>query len=145
MFLNQGIKMTKSFFEKVLLITAFSLLAVPTLSQAQAAENRFQFQKTDNGILRFDGETGSIDKCSEKDGTINCTLSNDDRAHYEQEIKSLKEKIATLEQNKQENKSNLPTKQDLDQAYGIMKYFFDKFHDDVNKDRSNPDYKDNSL
>lgn len=128
--------MIKSLLPKVIIMATLATIAIPTYSYA--SDNRFQFQKTDEGILRFDGETGRIDKCTDKAGKIDCILSDDDRTNYEQEIKALKEKITSLEHEKNAPKSNLPSKQEIDQAYGIMKYLFDKFNNDFKPDQQHP-------
>ncbi|WP_297327652.1 hypothetical protein [uncultured Bartonella sp.] len=119
------------------LILAFSFV-LPLSTTVEAADHRFEFQKVEDGYLRFDSDTGSIDKCLEKRGEITCTISNDDRARLEQEIKTLKDKITQLEENKTTTKSTLPSKQDMDQAYDTMKYFFDKFKNDLKTDEAMP-------
>lgn len=126
------------------LILAFSFV-LPLSTLVEAADHRYEFQKVEDGYLRFDSDTGSIDKCLDKDGKITCTISNDDRARLEQEIRTLKDKIAALEENKTTAKSTLPSKQDMDQAYDTMKYFFDKFKNDFKSDEAEPDNGGNKL
>ena len=126
------------------LILAFSFV-LPLSTTVEAADHRFEFQKVEDGYLRFDSDTGSIDKCLDKDGKITCTISNDDRARLEQEIKTLKDKIAALEENKTTAKSTLPSKEDMDQAYDTMKYFFDKFKNDFKSDEAEPNSGANKL
>ena len=126
------------------LILAFSFV-LPLSTTVEAADHRFEFEKVEDGYLRFDSDTGSIDKCLDKDGKITCTISNDDRARLEQEIKTLKDKIAALEENKTTAKSTLPSKQDMDQAYDTMKYFFDKFKNDFKSDEAEPNSGANKL
>ena len=124
-----------STFLKTLVLASFCTIGLTTIGSA--SDHRFEFQKVDGGYLRFDGDTGSIDKCLDKDGKISCAISNDDRARYEQEIKTLNDKIAELQQNKA--KTSLPSKQDMDQAYDTMKYFFDKFKNDFKNNETSPD------
>lgn len=132
-----------STFVKTLILA--TSLVLPLSTTVEAADHRYEFQKVEDGYLRFDSDTGSIDKCLDKDGKITCTISNDDRARLEQEIKALKDKIAALEENKTTAKSTLPSKQDMDQAYDTMKYFFDKFKNDFKNDETGPDNGGNKL
>lgn len=132
-----------STFVKTLILA--SSFVLPLSTTVEAADHRFEFQKVEDGYLRFDSDTGSIDKCLDKDGKITCTISNDDRARLEQEIKTLKDKIAALEENKTTAKSTLPSKQDMDQAYDTMKYFFDKFKNDFKSDEAEPNSGANKL
>ena len=131
-----------NFVKTLILASSFVL---PLSTTVEAADHRFEFQKVEDGYLRFDSDTGSIDKCLDKDGKITCTISNDDRARLEQEIKTLKDKIAALEENKTTAKSTLPSKQDMDQAYDTMKYFFDKFKNDFKSDEAEPNSGANKL
>lgn len=132
-----------STFVKTLILA--SSFVLPLSTTVEAADHRFEFQKVEDGYLRFDSDTGSIDKCLDKDGKITCTISNDDRARLEQEIKTLKDKIAALEENKTTAKSTLPSKEDMDQAYDTMKYFFDKFKNDFKSDEAEPNSGANKL
>lgn len=109
----------------IMLLVGAIAMAQPAIGQA--AQNRFIFEKTADGILRFDGDTGSIDICADKDGEITCKLSDDDRAGYEKEIARLKQQIADMQTAKDSTTSSLPSKKDMDQAFDTMKYFFDKF------------------
>ena len=131
-----------NFVKTLILASSFVL---PLSTTVEAADHRFEFQKVEDGYLRFDSDTGSIDKCLDKDGKITCTISNDDRARLEQEIKTLKDKIAALEENKTTAKSTLPSKEDMDQAYDTMKYFFDKFKNDFKSDEAEPNSGANKL
>ncbi|WP_297322049.1 hypothetical protein [uncultured Bartonella sp.] len=126
--------MSISLLFKTLIFTSFCALCLAT--NGQAADHRYEFQKFEDGFLRFDSDTGSIDKCLDKDGKITCVISDDDRARYEQEIKTLKDRIAALEQQKSAAKATFPNKQDMDQAYDTMKYFFDKFKNDFKDDET---------
>ena len=124
-----------STFLKTLVLASCCAIGLTTIGSA--ADHRFEFQKVDDGYLRLDTDTGSIDKCLDKDGKITCAISGDERARYEQEIKTLKDKIAELQQNKAT--TGLPSKQDMDQAYDTMKYFFDKFKNDFKDNQTSPD------
>lgn len=131
-----------TFIKTLILATSFVL---PLSTIVEAADHRYEFQKVEDGYLRFDSDTGSIDKCLDKGGNITCTIANDDRARLEQEIKTLKDKITQLEETKTTTKSTLPSKQDMDQAYDTMKYFFDKFKNDFKNDEAEPNSGANKL
>ena len=131
-----------NFVKTLILASSFVL---PLSTTVEAADHRFEFQKVEDGYLRFDSDTGSIDKCVEQRGEFTCTISNDDRARLEQEIKTLKDKITQLEENKTTAKSTLPSKEDMDQAYDTMKYFFDKFKNDLKNDEGEPNSGANKL
>ncbi|EJF89404.1 hypothetical protein [Bartonella tamiae] len=118
-----------SFLFKSIGIIGFIILLYPF--NAIANENRFHFEKRNNSFIRFDGKTGAIDMCSEEKGTIQCIVSDDQRSLYEREIEDLKQKISDLKKNNENTSHRLPNREELDQAYDTMKYFFNRFQNDL--------------
>ena len=62
-------------------IPTFLILAaaLPLSANVQAAE-RFQLERTDNGFVRMDTQTGQMSFCEERSGQLKCTASTDDSA-----------------------------------------------------------------
>lgn len=89
------------------------------------AESRYTFEKTDKNILRFDNQTGQIDKCMVENDAVKCALSTDDRLALEKQIADLKARIAELETGK--NEKPPLSKEEVDHAFDMMKYLMNKF------------------
>lgn len=109
----------KTFFA----LSAMAALAVTTNASAQ---ERFTFEKQGSGFIRFDHQTGAVDLCSIEKNTVKCTLNEDSRRTYEEEITRLKQQISALETSG-EKEMNLPSKKDIDKTIDMMKYFMKEF------------------
>ncbi|PWV99872.1 hypothetical protein DFR52_10371 [Hoeflea marina] len=78
------------------LLLALLLAAGPTLAQDGLA-NRFTMQKTENGFVRLDTQTGEMSLCTEAEGGIVCRMAADERRAFEEQFASLSGRVAALE------------------------------------------------
>lgn len=69
----------------------------PAIAQ-EAIANRFTMEKTENGFVRMDTQTGEMSICSEKTGQLVCRLAADERRAFEETLADLSDRVAALEQ-----------------------------------------------
>lgn len=111
-------------------------LSGPAIAE-DALANRFQMEKTENGIVRLDTVTGAMTLCIEKDGAIACAPGSRPPADVDQaRIADLEARIAALEsrlkalQDKTPSGSNpdrIPDDAEIDRAVGAMQKFMRGF------------------
>jgi hypothetical protein len=70
---------------------------VPAFAQEPVA-NRFTLEKTGNGFVRMDTETGEMSICTEREGQLVCRLAADERRAFEETLSDLSDRVAALEQ-----------------------------------------------
>lgn len=79
-------------------LTLVGALAAP-LARAQAPEiedNRYQFNRVEDGYLRLDVKTGQVSLCSRRSVGWACATVPDDRAAFDAEISRLQAENAAL-------------------------------------------------
>jgi len=112
---------------------AIALLLVSTEADAQqqvqqAQSNRFQLERTENGIVRLDTQTGAMTLCRDENGTLACRMQPDERAAYEQELDRLEKRVTALEERlSQAPPRALPNDQEVEQSLSIMEKFMRRF------------------
>jgi len=113
---------------------AIAMLLVSTGTHAQqqphqqTQANRFQLERTENGIVRLDTETGAMTLCRDENGTLACRMQPDERAAYEQELDRLAKRVTALEERlSQTPPKALPSDQDVEQSLSIMEKFMRRF------------------
>jgi hypothetical protein len=116
-------------------------LFLPLAAAAAGAENveRYRLEKTENGFVRMDTQTGAMSTCTERDGQLVCRMAADERTAFQDEIdrlqdrvKGLDERVAKLENSlSQRLESSLPSEEDFDRTMGYMERFFRRFMDIV--------------
>lgn len=138
----------------LLVLACTVALAIPVFAQTpDDGKGRYAMTPADGGFLRLDKETGDVAMCARKgtewicDAVQDRTKDTTDIAKVERENKELRERIRTLE-NKQsgtgggdsippletpENKIQLPTEAEVDQALDYVERIFKKFKDRVQK------------
>ncbi|WP_114389142.1 hypothetical protein [Notoacmeibacter marinus] len=105
--------------------------------EAQAAPDRYVMDRTEDGWVRMDGQTGEITVCRQQGGKLTCqTDLPDGRAAPADQtrIDRLEERVAKLESRLQAGaaeKEPLPSEEEFDQALGYMQRFFEAFRDMV--------------
>ncbi|OCW56379.1 hypothetical protein AWJ14_20035 [Hoeflea olei] len=55
-------------------------------------------EKTENGFVRMDTETGEMSICAEQAGNLVCRLSADERRAYDERLAELSSRVDALEQ-----------------------------------------------
>ena len=124
----------------------FPVLLIPLLSGASAAEpDRYRLEKTPNGYVRMDTQTGQMSICEEKWGELVCRMAADERTAVQDEIerlqtelkalndrlgsvKALEDRVAKLENSMAARiEQSLPTEEDFNKTMSYMERFFRSF------------------
>ncbi len=107
-----------------------SIMLMPGLALAQEAEGqRFQLERTEDGLVRLDRQSGAISLCREENGTLSCRMAADERAAYEQELDLLEKRVTALEERLKEGvpSRDLPGEAEIEQSLSIMERFMRRF------------------
>ncbi len=109
--------------------TAFAALcALP--AAAQDVE-RFQIERTRDGYVRLDTQTGAMTLCRETDGRLTCSPASqngeatDEIAELRERVKVLESRIAGLET--RAPVAGLPPDEEFERGIGYMERFFRMF------------------
>lgn len=106
----------------------FSLLLASAITPAHAQETeRFTLEKTEDGYVRLNTETGAMSLCEERSGQLVCRMATEDRAAFEDELAALNARVEALEEKLGTGTFGLPSEEDLDRTFGIMERFFKRF------------------
>ncbi|MFE0017585.1 hypothetical protein ACFWXH_22280 [Mesorhizobium sp. NPDC059054] len=103
-------------------------LAAPALAEDA---NRFKLEKTNEGYVRMDTQTGAMSICNERDGQLVCRVAADERSAFQDEVDRLQGTIKTLDERvtKLENslaarlESKLPSEEEFNKTMGYMERF----------------------
>ncbi|TIX68917.1 MAG: hypothetical protein E5V30_19410, partial [Mesorhizobium sp.] len=114
----------------------FSLVAVSAFSEET---DRYRLEKSANGYVRMDTQTGAMSICEERSGQLVCKMAADERAAFQDEVdklqtsvKALDERVAKLENSLSARlESQLPSEEDFNKTLGYMEQFFRTFKDIV--------------
>jgi hypothetical protein len=121
------------------------MLAVPSSAAAQDS-GRYTLQKSPNGYVRLDRQTGEITLCQENAGQLACRAAVDERKAMQDEIDRLDGKLDRLERRvsvlekagSSASASTLPSDADLDRTMNFMERFFRRFMGIVKEFNQNP-------
>lgn len=127
-------------------LLAAPLLIVLAASGAGAAEDRYVLEKSDDGFVRMDRQTGEMSTCRQEGAALVCKLAADERTAYQDEIDRLQGAVDALDERvvKLENslasrlESKLPTEEEFGKTLGYMERFLRSFMDvveDLDKDK----------
>ncbi|WP_295808822.1 hypothetical protein [uncultured Nitratireductor sp.] len=112
---------------------ALIILSMTVNVTAQEAE-RFQLERTEQGYVRMDTETGAMSICHERSDQLVCAPAADERTAYEEDIAALQDKVEALESRidalestSSETASELPSDEEFEQTLGLMERFFRRF------------------
>jgi len=117
-------------------------------AQAQDA-GRYRLEKSADGYVRMDTQTGAMSKCEERGDQLVCRLAADERTAFQDEIdrlqssmKALDARVVTLENSLSARlESKLPSEEEFNKTMSYMQRFVRGFMDivkDMNKDDSGP-------
>ena len=132
----------------VMSLAALFATAAPFAAVAEEAD-RYVLEKSGDGFVRMDRQTGAMSYCAPADGALACKPAMDERAAYEEEIGKLQQALAALDRRmvKLENslaqrlESKLPTDEDFEKTLGFMERFLRSFMGvvkDLDKDDQPP-------
>jgi hypothetical protein len=103
-----------------------TLLAMPALAQDMA---RYSLEKTDDGYVRMDRESGEMSVCKETEGQLVCRLAADEtsNAALARRLEALERKVEALEGNSAKSLNVLPSEEEFDKTLSMMERFFRRF------------------
>ncbi|PBC01524.1 hypothetical protein [Mesorhizobium sp. WSM3860] len=113
-----------------------SLVAASAYSEET---DRYRLEKSANGYVRMDTQTGAMSVCEERSGQLVCKMAADERSAFQDEIdrlqstvKALDERVAKLENSLSARlESQLPSEEDFNKTMSYMERFFRSFMDIV--------------
>lgn len=126
-------------------IVAAVIVAAAPASAEDGLSNRFTMEKTENGYIRMDRQTGEMSLCVEQAGQLVCKLAADERRAFEEALSDLSARVAALEELAARESRNfsvqpretLPDDEEIERSLTIMektmRRFFDMF-DELRKD-----------
>ena len=113
-----------------------SVMAIAMGFPASAAEEgRFQFEKSADGYVRLDRQTGLIATCKGEGGQMVCRNAPDEIAAYDSALSELQDRVAKLEKEIEALKgvspanpdAVLPSDEEFERTLGFMEKFFRRF------------------
>ena len=127
-----------------LVVPALLVLAAAATAQSEETD-RYRLEKSANGYVRMDTQTGAMSICEEKTGQLVCRMAADERAAFQDEIdrlqgsvKALDDRVAKLENSLSARlESSLPSEEDFNKTMSYMERFLRGFMDivkDMEKD-----------
>jgi hypothetical protein len=103
-----------------------SVFAAPALAEDSA---RYALEKTANGYVRMDKQTGEISVCAESGGQLVCRLAADEtsNAALAKRLEVLEQKVAALEGGSAKPLHALPSEEEFDKTLSMMERFLRRF------------------
>lgn len=128
-----------------------SLVAASAFSEET---DRYRLEKSANGYVRMDTQTGAMSICEERAGQLVCKMAADERAAFQDEVDRLQSSVKALDERvvKLENslsarlESTLPSEEDFNKTMSYMERFLRGFMDivkDMEKDSGEDGAKPN--
>ncbi|MER8368674.1 hypothetical protein [Mesorhizobium sp. M1348] len=122
-----------------------ALVSLVSASAFSEEADRYRLEKSANGYVRMDTQTGAMSLCEERSGQLVCKTAADERAALQDEVdrlqnsvKALDERVAKLENSLAARfESTLPSEEDFNKTMGYMERFLRSFMDivkDMDKD-----------
>ncbi|MER8425532.1 MULTISPECIES: hypothetical protein [unclassified Mesorhizobium] len=122
-----------------------ALVSLVAASAFSEEADRYRLEKSANGYVRMDTQTGAMSLCEERSGQLVCKTAADERAAFQDQIdrlqnsvKALDERVAKLENSLAARfESTLPSEEDFNKTMGYMERFLRSFMDivkDMDKD-----------
>lgn len=122
--------------QKIMMVCLLPLaigLGTPHAMAQEPDAQRFSLERTDNGVIRLDRQTGAMALCAERGGTLTCRMAADERAAYDDELSRLEKRVAALEKQVAgglpagPQSGALPSDTEIDRSIGIMERFMRAF------------------
>lgn len=130
------------------LAAATLLLSLAAAPAAIAQDERYALERTDDGYVRMDLQTGRMSLCTERSGQLVCRLAADDREAFEQDLDRLAARLAAVEDRLAALEGGpdgappaaaLPDEGEFEKSMDYMERFFRRFMDMVREfDRDEP-------
>ena len=113
----------------------FCMLAFPARAEDTA---RYSLEKTADGYVRMDKQSGEMSVCKEDAGQLVCRLAADERNAYDaasaglaKRVEALEQKVAALEGPAAKSLNALPSDEEFDKTLSMMERFLRRFMDVV--------------
>ncbi|MEP4422883.1 MAG: hypothetical protein ABJ354_15690, partial [Nitratireductor sp.] len=112
---------------RTIFLAAASLGAIVAAGGAASAQDgeRFWVEKSQDGYVRMDRQTGEMSICAQQDGRLVCRLAADDRralqdeiARLQDEVAAIEERLAALEDRPRDD--GLPSEDEFEKTMGYM-------------------------
>ena len=125
-----------------------AVFACLTAASAQAEDaGRYRLEKSADGYIRMDTQTGAMSKCQEQNGQLVCRMAADERTAFQDQVDDLQESVKALDARvaRLENslsarlESKLPSEEEFNRTMGYMERFVRGFMGivkDMNKDEA---------
>ncbi len=118
----------------ILPVATLVLLATP--AAAQDTTGRYVMDRTEDGWVRMDSDTGEITLCRRVGDHLNCESDRPGKAAPADanRLAALEQRIEALEKRLDDSGNDrraLPSDQEFDKALGYMRRFFESFRDMV--------------
>jgi len=125
-----------------------AVLACLAAASAQAEDaGRYRLEKSADGYIRMDTQTGAMSKCQEQNGQLVCRMAADERTAFQDQVDDLQESVKALDARvaRLENslsarvESKLPSEEEFNRTIDYMERFVRGFMGivkDMNKDEA---------
>lgn len=112
-----------------------ALVSLVAASAFSEETDRYRLEKSANGYVRMDTQTGAMSICEERSGQLVCKMAADERAAFQDEIDRLQSSVKALDERvvKLENslsarlESTLPSEEDFNKTMSYMERFLRGF------------------
>lgn len=109
-------------------LLALFLAAMPAAALSEESPaGRYTMEKTPDGFVRLDRQTGEMAYCRLTDGNLACRMAADERAAFEAELERLEKRVAALEKAGGPARAPLPDDAEVDRSISIMQRFMRAF------------------
>ncbi|MEX0956994.1 MAG: hypothetical protein WDZ83_17495 [Rhizobiaceae bacterium] len=119
---------------RALFLAPLIFAAVPSAAHAQESE-RYRLERTEDGFVRMDMETGGMSLCHERNGELVCRDATDNESAVGAGANALSERIDALERRiaaleglpPGEGANALPSEEEFEQTMSLMERFLRRF------------------
>jgi hypothetical protein len=126
------------------------LLFAGLAGSARGAEDRYRLERTQNGYVRMDTQTGEMSICEERSNELICRrateqgggASKDEIDRLQSKLDAIETRVAKLEARPAVPEALLPSEQQFDKSMDYMERFFHRFMGimkDFGKDKTGPE------
>ena len=112
-----------------------ALVSLVAASAWSEETDRYRLEKSANGYVRLDTQTGAMSICEERSGQLVCKMAADERAAFQDEVDRLQSSMKAMDARvtKLENslsarlESKLPSEEDFSKTMSYMERFLRGF------------------